>query len=46
MFTTASQFFLEIIVNGRSATEYFYHDEHFVEGIIGREFTLHVGISG
>jgi hypothetical protein len=45
MFTADYEFSLEVLVEGRSLWEYFYHDQRFVEGLVGRAFTLRIGKS-
>src|SRR5690242_1413855 len=43
MFTDDRQFDLQVLVNGRPLQEYAYQGEWFVEGMIGRNFTLRLG---
>jgi hypothetical protein len=45
MYTPNGEFYLQILVNDRLLQEYPYQEETFIEGIIGRNFTLRLGKS-
>ncbi|MBO0792867.1 MAG: hypothetical protein J2P36_18235, partial [Ktedonobacteraceae bacterium] len=43
VFTSDGNFYLEVLVDDRSLFAYAHNGEWFIEGTIGRSFTLRVG---